>query len=165
MVPNDTRVIAVGIAELSIASHPVNLSVVGLGSCIGLCLYDPDTRTGGIAHVMLPDSSRIRNNANRAKFADTAVEALIEEMSGAGVNPRRIVAKIAGGACMFQLPGDRNLLKLGERNTDSVKLALKKNRILLVAEDVGGHYSRTIMLDTATGSVLVKTINCGEKVI
>jgi chemotaxis protein CheD len=164
-VINGNLMITVGIAELRVARFPINLSVIGLGSCIGVCLYDPVAQTGGIAHVMLPALINARGNVNRAKFGDTAVEALLEEFLKAGAVGSGIVAKIAGGAHMFHLPDDRNSMKLGERNAASVKLALKKCNIPLVAEDTGGQHGRTIILDTATGCVLIKTINYGEKTI
>jgi chemotaxis protein CheD len=164
-VTNASLVITVGIAELKVARFTTNLSVIGLGSCIGVCLYDPAVQTGGIAHVMLPVLINPKGNVNRAKFGDTAVEALLEEILKAGASESRIIAKIAGGAHMFHIPDDRNSMKLGERNAASVKLALKKCNIPLVAEDTGGQHGRTIILDTATGSVLIKTINYGEKVV
>jgi len=164
-VINVNLMITVGIAELRVARFPTNLFVIGLGSCIGVCLYDRVTQTGGIAHVMLPALINARGNVNRAKFGDTAVEALLEELLKAGAVGSGIVAKIAGGAHMFHLADDRNSMKLGERNAASVKLALKKCNIPLVAEDTGGQHGRTIILDTATGCVLIKTINYGEKII
>ena len=156
---------SVGIAELKVVKSPVNLSVIGLGSCIGVCLYDPVAQTGGIAHVMLPTSKNTKGVVNRAKFADTAVNALLEEMQKAGALSNRIIAKIVGGAHMFHIPEDQNSMKLGERNAAAVRLALEKCNIRLVAEDTGGQHGRTIIMDTATGSVLVKTINLGERII
>jgi len=164
-VTNGNLVITVGIAELRVDTSPTNLSVIGLGSCIGVCLYDPVTKTGGIAHVMLPELINARGNVNRAKFGDTAVEALLEEILTAGANESGIIAKIAGGAHMFHIPEERNFMKLGERNAVSVKRALKKCNIPLVAEDTGGQYGRTIILNTTSGCVLIKTINYGEKII
>lgn len=155
----------VGIAELKTAKHPNNLSVIGLGSCIGVCLYDPVTQTGGIAHVMLPVSKNVKGDVNKAKFADTAVKALLEAMLEAGISPDGVIAKIVGGAHMFHIPEDRDPMKLGERNAASVKLALEECAIPLIAEDTGGKHGRTIVMDMATGSVLVKTINLGEKII
>jgi chemotaxis protein CheD len=165
LVTNGRLVITVGIAELKAARFPTNLSVIGLGSCIGVCLYDPVAQAGGIAHVMLPESTNARGDVNRAKFGDTAVEALLEEILKAGATESGIIAKIAGGAHMFHIPDDRNIMKLGERNAASVKRALKKCNIPLVAEETGGQHGRTILLNTATGCVLIKTINYGEKII
>ena len=162
---SDSLMITVGIAELRVARFPINLSVIGLGSCIGVCLYDPVAQTGGIAHIMLPELINARGIVNRAKFGDTAVEALMEEIKKTGAGESGIIAKIAGGAHMFHTPEDRNSMKLGERNAASVKRALKKCNIPLVAEDTGGQYGRTITLNTAIGSVLIKTINYGEKII
>jgi chemotaxis protein CheD len=157
--------ITVGIAELKVARFPVNLSVIGLGSCIGVCLFDPAARIGGIAHVMLPEVSYSKETVNKAKYGNTAVEALLKEVLIAGAAPGGIVAKIAGGAHMFHIPAEHATLKLGERNAAAVKLALNKCNIPLIAEDIGGQHGRTIVLDTANGCVLIKTINLGEKII
>jgi chemotaxis protein CheD len=164
-VTNDSRVITVGIAELKVARFPTNLSVIGLGSCIGVCLFDLAAQIGGIAHVMLPELIYAKGAVNKAKFGDTAIEALLEEVLKAGAALDGIVAKIAGGAHMFHIPASQTSLKLGERNAAAVKLALNKCNIPLIAEDIGGQHGRTIMLDTANGRVLIKTINQGEKII
>ncbi len=75
-----SQVIKVGMADLKVTGPPEVLSTLGLGSCIGICLYDPVTKVSGLAHIMLPNSQTIRNNSNRAKFADTAIDDMIDEM-------------------------------------------------------------------------------------
>ena len=91
------KVIKVGMADLSTAKEPDILTTLGLGSCVGIALYDPSTKVGGLAHIMLPDSKQIKNNENKAKFADTAIEVLVQAMIKKGARKNRIVAKIAGG--------------------------------------------------------------------
>lgn len=158
-------VIKVGIAELKVAKAPINLSSAGLGSCVGICLYDSQTKIGGLAHIMLPDSSQTRNSVNKAKFADTAVPALVSEMLKLGATKSNIIAKIAGGAQMFVFPGASEIMRIGERNVEAVKRALSKEGIPLVAHDTGGNYGRTIELYTASGNLYIRTIEHGEKVI
>ncbi|MGB9792886.1 MAG: chemotaxis protein CheD [Thermacetogeniaceae bacterium] len=157
--------VKVGIAELKVAKAPINLSTAGLGSCVGICLYDPQAKVGGLAHIMLPDSNQNKNSPNKAKFADTAVPALISEMVKLGASKSRIVAKIAGGAQMFVFSNASEVMRIGERNVEAVKKALAKEGIPLVAQDTGGNYGRTIELCTTTGNLYIRTIDHGEKII
>ena len=93
-----SEVIKVGMADLNLCRDPDIITTLGLGSCIGIALYDPSTKIGGLAHIMLPDSTKMRNNSNIAKFADTGIEELLNRMIKAGAVKSRLVAKIAGGA-------------------------------------------------------------------
>lgn len=90
--------IKVGMADLNVCKPPDALTTLGLGSCVGIVLYDPKTKVSGMAHVMLPDSRQVKRKANAAKFVDTAIEKLIEEMVELGAKRKRIVSKIAGGS-------------------------------------------------------------------
>ena len=76
------QVIKVGMADLNICKSPDVLTTIGLGSCIGIALYDPTTKISGLAHIMLPDSTQIRNNSNIAKFADTGIQKLYDDKGG-----------------------------------------------------------------------------------
>lgn len=157
--------IKVGIAELKVAESPSKIITNGLGSCIGVCLWDNVLKIGGMVHVMLPDSTQNRSILNKAKYADTGVLLLIEEMLKMGALQSRLTAKIAGGSQMFQFPGSNNVMRIGERNTESVKKALKQEGIKILAEDTGGNFGRTIEFSTQNGDLLVKTIHQGIKVI
>lgn len=153
----------VGMADLKICSSPDVLSTLGLGSCIGICLYDPGTKVSGLAHIMLPSSESIKNNSNIAKFADTAIVKLIDDMVKAGANRRRFVAKIAGGAQMFAFTSQSDSMKVGQRNAESVRKILKDMSIPILADDTGGNYGRTIEFYSTTGVLLIKTIGHGTK--
>jgi chemotaxis protein CheD len=157
--------IKVGIAELK--TCPPNQSIItnGLGSCVGVCLWDSKTKIGGLVHVMLPDSTQSRDSANKAKYADTGIPALIDEMTRLGAAPNRLTAKIAGGAQMFNFPGSTNAMKIGDRNTEAVKAALAQKHIRILAQDCGGNIGRTIEFFTDDGRLSVRTINHGEKYI
>lgn len=98
---NYNGMIKVGMADMNITTHPGVLTTLGLGSCIGIALYDPSTKIAGLAHIMLPDSTQIKNNSNVAKFADTATVQLLAQMVKIGANKSRVKAKLAGGAQMF----------------------------------------------------------------
>lgn len=158
-------VIKVGMADLNVAKAPDTLQTCGLGSCVGICLWDSLIKIAGMAHIMLPDSTQSKNRGNEAKFADTAVPLLIKKMTELGANKTRLVAKIAGGAQMFTFYGSNDIMRIGERNAEAVKIALKKENIRLLAEDTGGNYGRTIEFSAANGQLLIKTINVGESVI
>ena len=122
-------------------------------------------KIAGMVHVMLPDSTNSRNNTNRFKFADTSVPDLILNMEKMGASKLRMVAKIAGGAQMFSSFNTSDIMKIGERNVEAVKQQLKNHGIKLIAEDTGDNFGRTIELFAEDGSLTVKSIKFGKKVI
>jgi chemotaxis protein CheD len=159
-----SNTIVVGMADYKVGRTPDKLMTAGLGSCIGVCIYDLQSAIGGMAHIMLP-SSKENLKGNAAKYADSCIELLLEDLFKLGVNKMRLKAKMAGGAQMFSFAGKAPLLKIGERNAEAVEQELKKARIPLLAFDVGGTFGRTINFDIKTGDLYIKTINHGEKVI
>jgi chemotaxis protein CheD len=128
----------IGIGEYRVGSFP--MMTIGLGSCIGLTLYDPQKKNGAMVHIMLPDSGGRTDRPG--KYADTAVLLLVGELEKIGSSKRSLIAKIAGGACMFEYFGTN--LNIGERNTEKVRFALKEQGIKLGGEDVGGKVGRTV---------------------
>jgi chemotaxis protein CheD len=160
------EIVKVGMADMNISCRvPSILTTLGLGSCIGIALYDPTTKIAGLAHIMLPDSTQIKNNQNIAKFADTASIELINRMVKVGANKNKIVAKIAGGAQMFSFSSGNDMMKIGQRNALASKEILNKLGIRIISEDTGANYGRTIELYTENGDLLIKTIGKGQKVI
>lgn len=162
-----TRTIIVGMADLNTARGDEVLTTLGLGSCVGIALYDPITKIGGLAHIMLPESMAFSSDArlNRAKFADTAIVDMLGKMAQMGAGRKNLVAKIAGGAHMFTRSTHEDIIKVGQRNTLKVREILAAQGIPIRAEDVGGTYGRTIELRTADGSLWIRTIGRGEKII
>jgi chemotaxis protein CheD len=150
--------VRVDMAELKAENRPVEL-VTTVGSCVAICLHDSKKKCGGLAHIMLPDSVISPNDSLPAKFADTAVPALVRSIRNLGGNPARLSGKIAGGANMF--PNFAHALNIGKKNIDAVKTALEKNNIKLVAEDVGGSNGRRIAFNIATGVASVRKLNGG----
>ncbi|MCI8682805.1 MAG: chemotaxis protein CheD [Lachnospiraceae bacterium] len=150
--------IKVGMADLNICKGDDMITTLGLGSCIGIAVYDPVVKIGGLAHIMLPDSTQMRNNSNIAKFADTGIEELVRRVLAAGANKRRLVAKIAGGAKMFEVSGLSTIGNVGERNAQASRKKLKQLGIPLLAEDTGLNYGRTVELYTATGEFRIKAV-------
>jgi len=162
---NEVTVLKVGMADMKVAASGESLRTTGLGSCVGLVLYDELRRIAGMAHIMLPSSSIARENRiNPAKYADTAVPGLVDMMARAGADPGRLVAKMAGGAQMFHFAGE-DVMRIGPRNVESVKKALKKLGIRLIAEDTGGNYGRTVEFDSRTGVLHISSVQHGVKEI
>ncbi len=148
-----SAVIPVGMSELKIARSPEQLVVYGIGSCVIVSLYDPKSKSGGLAHVMLPDSTGIDPKViNPVKFADTAVPALYETLTGSGAFKSSLVAKIVGGSEMFP-PTEDFENNIGRDNTEAVKKALKKLNLPLIAEDTGGRRGRSIEFDLESGII------------
>lgn len=156
------EVVRVGIADLNIVKEPDTIRTSGLGSCVGVVLYDESKKVAGLLHVMLPDSSLAKSDkVNVAKFADTGVAALIELLKVEGVRPMSLKAKIAGGSQMFQF-GSSDTIRIGPRNVEAVKSELKRMGIRLMAEDTGGSSGRTIEFDPATCLLNIRTVNQGS---
>lgn len=159
------NIIKVGMADLKVGRAPDTLTTLGLGSCIGLTLYDPVAKIGGLVHYMLPDSTKLKNNTNIAKFGDTGIRELLRLMLANGANQRRLVAKIAGGACMFEISGASSMGNVGARNAEAAKEILQQLKIPLIAEDTGLNYGRTVELNCETGEYLIKTVGKSSKII
>jgi chemotaxis protein CheD len=159
------NIIKVGMADLQTARYPDILTTLGLGSCVGIALFDQVKKIAGLAHIMLPSSKLVVNNSNIAKFADTGIEKLLEEMLKLGANKSNITAKMAGGAQMFSFSDSSDVMRIGARNVASTKEKLKELGIPVISEDTGGSYGRTIELHSASGKLLIKTIGHGVKEI
>lgn len=159
------EMIKVGMADLKVCKAPDALTTLGLGSCVGIALYDPVTKVSGLAHVMLPDSTKISNNSNIAKFADTAIDKTIDDMVKLGANRSRLVSKIAGGAQMFSFSSKNDLMRIGDRNVEATKKKLASLRIRILAEETGENYGRTIEFYSETGGLKIKTIGKDIKII
>lgn len=154
-------VVRVGIADMNIVHAPDTIRTSGLGSCVGVVLYDDSKKIAGLLHVMLPDSSLGRSDSlNAAKFADTGIYSLMEMLKAEGVRPLSLKAKIAGGSQMFQF-GSSDSIRIGPRNVEAVKKELARLSIPIVAEDTGGSSGRTIEFDPMTNALSIRTVNLG----
>jgi chemotaxis protein CheD len=135
----------IGIGEYRVGSFP--MMTIGLGSCIGLTLYDDSLKIGAMVHIMLPDSAGRKDRPG--KYADTAIPLLLKELSDKGSKTKSLIAKMAGGACMFEYFGTN--LNIGERNAERVRAILKENNIPLRKEDIGGKVGRSVTFLPANG--------------
>lgn len=157
--------IKVGMADYKVAKSPDTLITLGLGSCVGITLYDKYSKIAGLAHIMLPSSLEIKNNSNKAKFADTAIDEMLNDMIKIGAIKRNIVAKLAGGSQMFNFSTQNDILRVGARNVEATKKKLEEIKIPIISEDTGGNFGRTIELDSENGLLIIKTIGHGIKTI
>jgi chemotaxis protein CheD len=157
------EVIRVGMAEGHVTGDPSSiLAALGLGSCVAVMLYDPARRIAGMAHIMLPTSPDGVGGPTPYKFADTAIPRLVEEMVKAGAKPSRLVAKLAGGASMFQTAAE-SPLNIGQRNIQAVQEQLKRLNIRVVASRTGGNVGRSVFFYPATGMARVRSIGQEEQ--
>lgn len=157
-------VVKVAMADLNVVGPHGLIRTTGLGSCVGVTLYDPFLKIGGMAHVMLPSSSIAREGQmNLAKYADTALPVLLNKLKDMGIAHGRLVAKMAGGAQMFAFAGAGDSMRIGPRNVESCKSVLEHMRIPLLGEDTGGNYGRTVELDCTTGKFTIRSVQKGIK--
>lgn len=148
--------VQVGISDFVVSDQGLTLKAYGLGSCVAVALFDPDSAVGALAHVMLPNGDENDSvDLKPGKFADTAVRAMLRRMVEEGADYTSVEAKIAGGSDMFEFEsfGDG----VGQRNVQAAKAELDKLGVPIVAEDVGGAMGRTVEFDTGTGTLTIRT--------
>lgn len=160
-----SNIVKVGMADLNVCVSPDGITTLGLGSCVGIALRDPVSKIGGLAHIMLPDSTTIRNNTNIPKFADTGIEELVKRVVARGANRTRLVAKIAGGAQMFAFQSKNEMVRVGERNVEATKKKLAQLKIPILAEDTGKNYGRTVIFYPETGDFIIRAVGKEEYTI
>lgn len=159
-------VVRVGIADMDTVCEPDKIRTLGLGSCVGIVIYDETKKIAGMAHILLPDSGVTKQNPiNQAKYADTAIPLLVEKLVDMGARRYAMKAKIAGGAEMFKVDNSSELLRIGPRNVEASLEELEKLRIPVIAKDVGGSIGRTIEFDPATSLLKIRKVNREELVI
>jgi chemotaxis protein CheD len=157
----DSGTIIVGVGACALARRPAKIKTFGLGSCVGITLYDKRERIGGLVHAMLPSINHARIKDNPLKYTDSGIEYLAAEIVKNGSSRGRLEAKLVGGAHMF---GNRSM-NIGERNIEWARNTLERLEIPIVADDTGKNYGRTVTLYTSTGDLLVRTILKGDKII
>lgn len=153
-----SETIKVGMADLKVCKSPDAITTLGLGSCVGIAIRDPQTKIGGLAHVMLPDSKQIKDNSNIPKFADTGIEELVRQVVAAGAMKSRLQAKIAGGAQMFAFQNKSDLVRVGERNVQATIEKLRELGIPLLAQDTGKNFGRTVIFYPENGDFLIRAV-------
>lgn len=155
---------AVRMGELAVARRSEVLAAIGLGSCIGVALIDAKAGIAGLAHVLLPEPASGREGAP-ARFATTAVPALLQAMLDAGAARERLIAKMSGGASMFTGLTSNGIAAVGQRNAAAVRRALEELGIPLVGEDIGGNWGRTVHVQAQDGAYIVSNVRRDDVIL
>ena len=154
--------ISVGLGEIKISKEPEDVLVAfGLGSCVGVSMYDPLVKVGGLLHAVLPISNG--KDTPTPKYADSGIELLIDQLMKTGANRTRLLVKMAGGANMLTAPGLSQTFDIGTRNIDAARTVLKKFGLKIINEEVGGQIGRTVRLYVANGRVTIRTMGGQER--
>ena len=141
------------------------LVTLGLGSCVAIMLHDPQAGAGAMAHVLLPSRSLARDATNPAKFPETAVPLLVHQLTQLGAEPRRLIAKLAGGASMFAQLMTPGSVQMGERNIAAARAELRRAGIPVMREAVGGGAGRSVRFYVADGRVEVRSVGADVTVL
>ena len=155
--------IVIGISDLKVSNNIDDVLVTyALGSCVGVTVYDPVVRVGGLLHFMLPESSLDIRKAgeNPAMFADTGIPLLFKTCYELGAKKKRMIVKVAGGASILD---DANFFRIGQKNITAMKKLFWKNNVLIGREDTWSNCNRTISIHISTGKVLVRTAHNGTR--
>ena len=147
----------VGISDIKISNAPNDVIITyALGSCIGISVYDPVAKVGGLLHYMLPDSTLDEKKAkdNPAMFADTGIPSLFKACYSLGAEKRRMIVRVAGGASILD---DTNFFRIGQKNTMAMRKIFWKNNVMITSEDTGANHNRTVRLEMITGKTFVRT--------
>jgi chemotaxis protein CheD len=149
----------VGISDLKVSKNQGDVLITyALGSCIGVTVYDPKARVGGLLHFMLPDSSLDANKAKTmpAMFADTGITLLFKSCYAIGAEKKRMIVKVAGGAGILD---DTNYFRIGQKNVTAMRKIFWRNNVLIDGEDTGDHFNRTVKLELSNGRCILKSSN------
>lgn len=149
-----SKEIRIGIADYKVSDSPDKLITLGLGSCVGIAIYDSRSKRGGLSHIMLPDSKSFSKNIKVEKFADLAIPSMIEEIRNGSLSTR-LVAKIAGGASMFSFSDSNN--NIGQRNIEAVENILQALKVPIISRDTGGKIGRTMVVDLDDFEISIKS--------
>ncbi len=155
----------VSVADWAVDRGDAALIALGLGSCVAVALYDPETHVGGLAHILLPSQSLARDRDKPAKFPETAVPFLVDRMGDLGATRRRLRARLVGGASMFAGLSSGSVASVGERNVQSTHEALGRAGIPVVAEDTGKDYGRSVYFFLETGRLEVRSYAHGVRIL
>lgn len=145
----------VSISQSCIAYAPMVLKAHGLGSCVAVAIYDPTTRLGGLGHMLLPNRPTGQKTETLSKYVDAGIEQMVDNLVAAGAERRALVAKLAGGANMFESLYQTLIDSIGARNARSARETLARLGIPVTGEEVGGNRGRTVEFDLASGDMMV----------
>jgi chemotaxis protein CheD len=153
----------VGLGEMRISRDPNDVLIAfGLGSCLGIGMYDPVAKLGGMIHVVLPEQ-KSGNDANLAKFVDSGIPLLLENVIAIGGVQSRLIVRMGGGANMLTSPGLSGIFDIGSRNIAKAHQVFKELNIKLLKEEVGGQVGRTVRLYISDGRMTVRMMGSQER--
>jgi chemotaxis protein CheD len=161
----ESTLIEVQMGKMELAQVPERLVTRGLGSCLGITMYDPIKKTGAMIHPMLPDMDKSKIKSNASRFVNSGILLALQELEKKGCFRSRLEVKVFGGAHMFSFINTDSALNVGQKNIEMAHAVFKELNIKILVEEVGGTFGRTVELDTDSGKVLVKTVSWGEKVV
>jgi len=154
---------SVGLGEMRISRDPNDVLIAfGLGSCLGIGMYDPVAKVGGMVHVVLPEQ-KSGADPNLAKFVDTGIPLLLENVIAAGAVRSRLIVRMGGGANMLSSPGLSGIFDIGSRNITKAHQVFKEMNIKLLIEEVGGQVGRTVRLYISDGRMTVRMMGTQER--
>jgi chemotaxis protein CheD len=157
--------LAVGLGEAKISRDPEEVLVAyGLGSCVGIGMYDPVAGVAGLLHAVLPEHPG-ETDGNAPKYVDSGVAYLIKLLEGAGAQRRSLQVRVAGGANMLTSPGFKQVFNIGDRNVAAARTTLAAKSLAIKGEDVGGHTGRTVRLYPGDGRMTVRVLGNREREI
>ena len=159
------RTVKVSIGEFRVAGAGEQLVIHGLGSCVALLLHDPAVKLSALGHFLLPEAPANRPAVPPARFATTAVPAMVEELRGCGAADERLLAKVAGAAQMFQYEHKSEAEGIGARNLRATLEALERLQIEVAGSDTGGSYGRTVVVDAATGRMEIRAVRIEHRIL
>lgn len=155
--------IIVGMGELVVSNQPSTvLTCLGIGSCVAVCAFDPTSKVGGMAHVVLPHGENA-SATTPSKYANIAIPTLLGEITKLGGDKSRLVIKVVGGARISTAPGFDGTFKIGDKNVEGVLAALGREKLAPSVMDVGGEKGRTVRMYLDTGKVMVQSVGAKPK--
>jgi chemotaxis protein CheD len=169
--PRTLNTLAVGLGEIKLSRDSQDVLVAyGLGSCVGIGLYDPVARVAGLLHAILPVNpsgmdafSRNGGRDQSAKYVDSGVGLLIDMLTREGADRKRLVARMAGGANMLTAPGFSQTLNIGSRNVDTALSVLKAINLRLLGQETGGNSGRTVRFYITDGRMTIRSMGNQER--
>jgi chemotaxis protein CheD len=147
----------VGISDLKVSNNADDVIITyALGSCIGIAVFDPIAKVGGLLHYMLPESSldQVKARENPEMFADSGIPLLFKSCYKLGADKKRMIVKAAGGASILD---DTNYFRIGQKNIMAMRKIFWKNNVMINSEDTGLNYNRTVRLEMSTGKVFIRS--------
>jgi chemotaxis protein CheD len=153
--------VIVRVADLRAGHGSDVLVTIGLGSCVAIVLHDPQVRVGGLAHVLLPSPALAHKDTNPAKFPQTALPLLLEQMARHGASARRVTARLVGGASMFASLAQPGTIQMGERNVVACRQVLYEHGLALTGQATGGDFGRTVKLWVSDGRLQITSVAHG----